>query len=253
MIVKQWPTYSDTDGNFVAALPISAIKQYPNGDAEISFAGGYQPINVTASFTGIWNPVVGGYIIQATGEYLYLSKAEFEAKYTASGGAAVAPGDITGATPTGISLLTAANTGAAQTALGGGTMGKQVFSAEDDATVRTLIKAAIDRLVNGTQPGMMTPQQYVKVAGLAVSASGASTDVTASEVAFGADGKAVLVMKIADGKIADRTISSAGLSGTKIVSANDITSAGGTITIPKGTTHDAALKLLADAVDPAAS
>lgn len=231
MINQQWPIYADDENNYVRALPIDSIVQYANGQASIRFANGYAPVEVDASFMSTWKPQKGGYLITVPGEYIYMSKASFEATYTKTDGLSVTPGDITGATTVGINVLTAA----------------------DQDAARLAINAAVNRLANSTQPGFMTPEQYKKVAGLAIaSASAASSDVSFSDVSFDSSGKATLALKIGDGKVGNRAIASSGLSGTNIKTANTVTSAGGAVTIPAGTDHDAALKILADAVNPAA-
>lgn len=97
MINQQWPAYSDADGNYVTALPISAIEQNTDGSAEASFDGGYQSQYLSAQFMTVFKPVVGGYLFRSQyGEILYMTKAEFEEKYTASSGGSVSWGDISG-------------------------------------------------------------------------------------------------------------------------------------------------------------
>lgn len=96
MINQQWPTYSDTDGIFVLALPIDKLNQAVDGSAEATFDGPYQSQHLSALFMSTFKPVVGGYIFQSQyGELLYMSKTAFEAKYTATS-APVAWGSVTG-------------------------------------------------------------------------------------------------------------------------------------------------------------
>ena len=96
MINQQWPTYSDTDGIFVLALPIDKLNQAVDGSAEAAFDGPYQSQYLSALFMSTFKPVVGGYIFQSQyGELLYMSKAAFEAKYTATS-TPIAWGSVTG-------------------------------------------------------------------------------------------------------------------------------------------------------------
>lgn len=81
---RQWPTYSDTDNNFVYALPIKSIRQTVDGYAYASFDGDFDEQYLSPQFMGIFRPVVGGYLFtSASGELLYMSKATFEAQYSA--------------------------------------------------------------------------------------------------------------------------------------------------------------------------
>lgn len=86
---RQWPTYSDTDSNFVYALPIKSIRQTVDGYAYASFDGDFDEQYLSPQFMGIFRPVVGGYLFtSASGELLYMSKTKFEAQYSAAGAAA---------------------------------------------------------------------------------------------------------------------------------------------------------------------
>lgn len=81
---RQWPTYSDTDNNFVYALPIKSIRQTVDGYAYASFDGDFDEQYLSPQFMTIFRPVVGGYLFtSASGELLYMSKAKFEAQYSA--------------------------------------------------------------------------------------------------------------------------------------------------------------------------
>lgn len=81
---RQWPTYSDTSGNFVYALPIKAIRQTVDGYAYASFDGDFDEQYLSPQFMGIFRPVVGGYLFNsASGQLLYMSKTTFEAQYSA--------------------------------------------------------------------------------------------------------------------------------------------------------------------------
>lgn len=83
---RQWPTYSDTDGNYVYALPIKAIRQTVDGYAYASFDGNYEEQYLSSQFMTIFRPVVGGYLFNsASGELLYMSKADFVAQYSPAG------------------------------------------------------------------------------------------------------------------------------------------------------------------------
>lgn len=83
---RQWPTYSDTNNNYVYALPIKAIRQTVDGYAYASFDGNYEEQYLSSQFMTIFHPVVGGYLFNsASGELLYMSKAKFEAQYSAAG------------------------------------------------------------------------------------------------------------------------------------------------------------------------
>lgn len=81
---RQWPTYSDTDNNFVYALPIKSIRQTVDGYAYASFDGDFDEQYLSPQFMGIFRPEVGGYLFtSASGELLYMSKTKFEAQYSA--------------------------------------------------------------------------------------------------------------------------------------------------------------------------
>lgn len=81
---RQWPTYSDTDNNFVYALPIKSIRQTVDGYAYASFDGDFDEQYLSPQFMTIFRPVVGGYLFtSASGELLYMSKTKFEAQYSA--------------------------------------------------------------------------------------------------------------------------------------------------------------------------
>ncbi len=85
MINQPWPTYSDAGGTFVLGLPIKTLKQAVDGSAEATFDGPYQSQYLSPLFMSTFKPVVGGYIFQSQyGELLYMSKASFEAQYTAT-------------------------------------------------------------------------------------------------------------------------------------------------------------------------
>lgn len=91
---------------------------------------------------------------------------------------------------------------------------------------------------------------------------------TAFEAAFETTGPAAVVAdgSITAAKLADNSVSgsklaanavtdakvaaAAAVKGTKLVTAAAATSAGGTVTVPAGTTVDAAIKIILDAVDP---
>lgn len=93
---RQWPTYSDTNNNYVYALPIKAIRQTVDGYAYASFDGNYEEQYLSSQFMTIFRPVVGGYLLNsASGELLYMSKASFEAQYSSSG-ASVTWSSVTG-------------------------------------------------------------------------------------------------------------------------------------------------------------
>lgn len=81
---RQWPTYSDTDNNFVYALPIKSIRQTVDGYAYASFDGDFDEQYFSPQFMTIFRPVAGGYLFtSASGELLYMSKTKFEAQYSA--------------------------------------------------------------------------------------------------------------------------------------------------------------------------
>ncbi|HCJ9394979.1 TPA: Decoration protein [Escherichia coli] len=81
---SQWPTYSDTDNNFVYALPIKSIRQTVDGYAYASFDGDFDEQYLSPQFMTIFRPVAGGYLFtSASGELLYMSKTKFEAQYSA--------------------------------------------------------------------------------------------------------------------------------------------------------------------------
>ncbi|WP_210395038.1 head fiber protein [Tatumella sp. OPLPL6] len=81
--IPQWPLYKDSDGVYIRALPIKAIDYANDGSAQVEFDGAYNDQYISAAFIGTFKPEVGGYLFNSQyGEILYLSKADFEAKYT---------------------------------------------------------------------------------------------------------------------------------------------------------------------------
>lgn len=85
----QWPTYSDTNNNFVYALPVKSIRQTVDGCAYASFDGDFDEQYLSSQFMTIFHPVVGGYLFtSASGELLYMSKVKFEAQYSSAGASA---------------------------------------------------------------------------------------------------------------------------------------------------------------------
>jgi len=84
MITQKWPVYTDTNGNYAFALPIKSIAQSTDGYAYASFDGAHDDQYLSAQFMSIFRPVVGGYLFfSQSGELLYMSKATFEAQYSA--------------------------------------------------------------------------------------------------------------------------------------------------------------------------
>lgn len=82
-----WPLYKDADGAYVSALPIKAIKYANDGSANAEFDSPYAAQYMSAQTVVVFKPEVGGYLFRSQyGELLYMSKAAFEAKYTAAGG-----------------------------------------------------------------------------------------------------------------------------------------------------------------------
>jgi len=81
--IPQWPLYKDADGVYIRALPIKAIDYANDGSAQVEFDGAYNEQYVSVAFIGTFKPQVGGYLFNSQyGEILYLSKSDFEAKYT---------------------------------------------------------------------------------------------------------------------------------------------------------------------------
>ncbi|KZQ44733.1 Decoration protein [Klebsiella aerogenes] len=92
-----WPLYKDAGGVYVSALPIKSIKYANDGSANAEFDGAYAEQYMSAQFVSVFKPQVGGYLFRSQyGELLYLSKADFEAEYSAGGGETVSWGDIEG-------------------------------------------------------------------------------------------------------------------------------------------------------------
>lgn len=148
MIIKDWPTYQSLSDatRFVRALKITGRKQANNGLVTLSFGDGYPDIQIDPAFNGVWNPAIGGWVVEALdGSMSYISDSAFSAQFKLASGSQVAPGSVS------------------------------------DASVSA----------------------------------------------------------------------SAAIKGTKIVTASVITSAGSALTIPAGSTLDAALKIIADKVNPA--
>ena len=80
--VAQWPLYADSDKAYVRALPIKKIDYANDGSANAEFNGAYDEQYMSAQFVSVFKPQVGGYLFRSQyGELLYLSKADFEAKY----------------------------------------------------------------------------------------------------------------------------------------------------------------------------
>ncbi|WP_052752519.1 hypothetical protein [Tatumella morbirosei] len=92
--IPQWPLYKDTDGIYIRALPIKSIKYANDGSGLVSFDGAYNEQYISAAFAATFNPQAGGYLFNSQyGEILYLSKTDFEAKYTADTEGQGAKGD----------------------------------------------------------------------------------------------------------------------------------------------------------------
>lgn len=88
---------------------------------------------------------------------------------------------------------------------------------------------------------------YETTAPAAVVADGS---ITAAKLADGS----VSSTKLAANAVTDpKVAAAAAVKGTKLVTAAAATSAGGTVTVPAGTTVDAAIKIILDAVDPSAA
>lgn len=82
--IPQWPLYKDSDDIYVRGLPIKSITYANDGSGLVSFDGAYNEQYISAAFAATFNPQVGGYLFNSQyGEILYLSKADFEAKYAA--------------------------------------------------------------------------------------------------------------------------------------------------------------------------
>ncbi|KMK13551.1 hypothetical protein ABW09_23410 [Pluralibacter gergoviae] len=95
--VAQWPLYANDDGAYVRALPIKSIDYAIDGSANAEFDGAYDEQYISAQFVSVFKPQAGGYLFRSQyGELLYLSKADFEAEYSASAGESVSWGDIEG-------------------------------------------------------------------------------------------------------------------------------------------------------------
>jgi len=120
--IPQWPLYKDKDGVYIRALPIKAIDYANDGSAQVEFDGAYSEQYISSAFIATFKPEVGGYLFNSQyGETLYLSKSDFEAKYTKDsedgGSASVTSSSITDATETGKAVLTAKDRPAARAAI----------------------------------------------------------------------------------------------------------------------------------------
>lgn len=81
--IPQWPLYKDTDDIYVRGLPIASITYANDGSGLVSFDGAYNDQYISAAFAATFKPQSGGYLFNSQyGETLYLSKTDFEAKYT---------------------------------------------------------------------------------------------------------------------------------------------------------------------------
>lgn len=93
----EWPLYSDAAGVFVSALPIKTITYANDGSAVVTFDGAYAEKRLSAQFVNIFKPQAGGYVFRSQyGELLYMSKTDFEARYTKSAGVSVSWADVDG-------------------------------------------------------------------------------------------------------------------------------------------------------------
>lgn len=127
----RWPLYVDSQGNYVRGIPVKTITYGNDGSAMVKFDGGYEDQYISAAFVTAFAPAVGGYVfLSQYGELLYLSKTNFEAKYTKAS--------------TSDYVLPAATT----SALGGVKQGAAVAnsSANDVAGVNTVLNALLASL-----------------------------------------------------------------------------------------------------------
>lgn len=284
MINNTWPVYQSVSDatRFVRALQVVGRRQFTNGQVELTFNDAYPAVTVTPAFVDVWNPVVGSWLIQSSdGSESVLSDAAFSAQFKQTSGEQVQPGDIAGAGATGIDVLKSATQEAARVAVGlaqanysyvfgnrnaaGGDPGP--VSAASGPTSNTIaLRDGAGCVATGSPSSGVhaTPKSYVDAlkpttAGAADTAAKLVTaraltltgDVTGTG---NFDGSAPLSIAATVGANAinnAKVAAAAGIVGTKIVTAAAVTSAGGTLTIPAGTTLDAALKIIADKVNPA--
>lgn len=151
----QWPLYKDSGGIYIRALPIASIVYANDGSGLVSFDGAYNDQYISAAFAATFKPQVGGYLFNSQhGEILYLSKADFEAKYTADNDDKGPKGDKgdTGATgPAGPAGPAYTLTSATSSALGGVKQGAAVANigtqtATDFPTSQTAINNVAAKL-----------------------------------------------------------------------------------------------------------
>lgn len=286
MINVTWPVYQGVDdkSRYVRAVQITKTQQYTNGQLEISFGDGFPEITVDSDFTGIWNPVVGAWVVQANdGSLSVITDANFKKQFSLSSGSKVSAGDIVGAGATGISVLESVEQIDARTAIGipqanyayvignrGNSGGEpQVVPISSGPSANNIaLRDAAGCVATATPSSAVhsTPKSYVDALkpATATLADTATKLATARSIALSGDlsgnnlfdGSAGVSISatIGNGTVNNAKVSStAGIVGTKIVTAAAVTSAGAGITIPAGTTLDAALKIIVDKVNPASS
>lgn len=117
-----WPVFTNNStGARVNAVKITAIFQQTDGSATATVTGGFDDVPLGNGFMGLWNPVVGGWLVFGNGSLIYFSNAAFTAQFSAQSAGTVTSVDITDSTAVGRSVLTAADAAAARTAIGAGT------------------------------------------------------------------------------------------------------------------------------------
>ncbi len=281
--ISNWPVYSG-NGAIVKAVEIASITTTADGQVIITPTLNYVPYTTGWAFFHTFNPEVGGYLVVGSGDLIYLSKTDFESIYHSGEGGitTVTTDNISDAGTIGKAVLKSITSDAALTALGkptstsafalgnmtaGGNIGV-VRIMPDAATASTIVaRTAAGAIVTGTPTGIThaTTKAYVDAlkpatAVLADNATKLATsraitltgDVTGT-VNFDGSAAAAITAAIGAGVIVNADVAAAAaIVGTKIVTAAAITSAGGDITIPAGTTLDAALKIIADFADPTA-
>lgn len=279
MINKAWPTYQSLSDatRFVRALKITGRKQATNGLVTLSFNDGYPDIQIDPMFNNVWNPAVGGWLVQASdGSQSYLSDASFTAQFKQSSGSQIQPGDINGAGATGIDVLKSATPAAARTAIGvpqdtgayvignrnGGdpttitlattTAGNTVAQRDASGAIATATPVSNAHAATKAYVDTLKPATASSADKLATARTVALSGAVTGSQSFDGSGNITIASTLASGGVSDTNVAAnAAIKGTKLATASAITSAGGSLQIPAGSTMDAALKIIADKVNPA--
>lgn len=278
MITKVWPTYQSLSDStrFVRALKVTGRKQATNGIVTLSFGDGYPDIQIDPAFNTVWNPVVGGWIVQASdGSQSYMTDAAFTAQFKQSSGSQIQPGDINGAGSTGIDVLKSGTPLAARTAIGlaqdssayvignrnGGdpttitlattTAGNTVAQRDASGAIATATPVSNAHAATKAYVDALKPTTASSADKLATARTLSLTGAVTGNATFDGSANSSIAATLSSNAVGDANVASnAAIKGTKLATAAVITSAGGTITIPAGSTMDAALKIVVDKVNP---